>query len=180
MDTGAACYRRFLDGDESGFDDLVKLYRESLVLFLYRYVRNTAVAEDIAADAFVELLVHKHRYNFRYSLKTYLFTIGRNKALDYLRHERRFGSEPLSEAEHVSGEDEIAEILNDESKLALHRAIGRLSPEYRTAVHLVYFEDMSYDDAARVMRKSAKQVSNMLYRARKELRIALESEGFEP
>jgi RNA polymerase sigma-70 factor (ECF subfamily) len=47
----------------------------------------------------------------------------------------------------------------------------------RVAVHLIYFEDMTYDEAAKVMKKNRKQVDNLLYRAKKALRITLEKDG---
>ena len=43
----------------------------------------------------------------------------------------------------------------------------------RAAVHLVYLEEMSYAQAARVMQKSQKQIDNLLYRAKKGLRRIL-------
>lgn len=81
MKNGAGSYRRFLDGDESAFDDLLALYQENLIFFINRYVHNITVAEDLAADVFLDLIVHKHRYNFKTSLKTYLFMIGRSLLL---------------------------------------------------------------------------------------------------
>ena len=44
-------------------------------------------------------------------------------------------------------------------------------------IHLIYFEDLSYDEAGKVMKKSRKQVDNLLYRAKKELRIILGKDG---
>lgn len=96
MDNGASSYRRFLEGDESAFDEILDLYRENLIFFINRFVRDPAAAEDLAIDAFLELLVHKNRYNFKTSLKTYLFMIGRSRALDYLRHRGKWKFEELS------------------------------------------------------------------------------------
>ena len=61
MDNGASSYRRFLAGDETAFDEILDLYRENLIFFINRFVRDTAAAEDLAIDAFLELLVHKNR-----------------------------------------------------------------------------------------------------------------------
>ena len=47
----------------------------------------------------------------------------------------------------------------------------------QTAVHLVYFEDLTYEDAARVMKKNKKQVANLLYRAKEKLRAILGKDG---
>ena len=88
MDTGISSYRRFLDGDESAFDEIMQELFTGLVFFVNRYVHDVHAAEDIAIDAFSDLIVHKHRYNFKVTLKTYLFTIGKNRALDYIRHRK--------------------------------------------------------------------------------------------
>ena len=64
MDNGASSYRRFLEGDESAFDAIMKELFDSLVFFIDRYVHDIHAAEDIAIDAFSDLVVNKHRYNF--------------------------------------------------------------------------------------------------------------------
>ena len=88
MDNGASSYRRFLDGDEAAFIPIMETYRDGLIFFIDRYVHDHHAAEDISMDCFVELLVHRHRYNFQVSLKTYLYMLGRSRALSYLRRRR--------------------------------------------------------------------------------------------
>ena len=79
MDNGACSYRRFLDGDESAFDEIMKELFDGLVFFINRYVYDIHTAEDLAIDVFSELIVHRRRYNFRVSMKTYLFMLGRSR-----------------------------------------------------------------------------------------------------
>ena len=179
MDNGACSYRRFLDGDEAAFDEIIKELFYPLVFFIDRYIRDVHTAEDIAIDVFSELIVHKHRYNFKVSLKAYLFMLGRSRALDCLRHRKVLKFTELSEAEGLSDEAGLLEqqLLRDETRLAVHRALDALPEDMRTAVHLIYLEDLSYEEAARVMKKSRKQVDNLLYRAKKELRIILAKDG---
>ncbi|HBL83961.1 MAG: hypothetical protein A2Y17_04000 [Clostridiales bacterium GWF2_38_85] len=181
MDNGASSYHRFLEGDESGFDEILDLYQHNLIFFINRYVNNLTVAEDLAEDTFLELLIHKNRYNFQTSLKTYLFAIGRHKALDYIRHNSRFPTISLDEAAEKSNEfiSVEAKLLSDERKRLVNAAINRLNSDYRAAIHLVYFEELSYEDAAKVMKKSKKQVENLIYRAKASLRSLLGKEGFE-
>ena len=71
MDNGASSYRRFLDGDESAFNEIMEELFRSLVFFINGYVHDIHAAEDIAIDAFSDLVVHRHRYNFKVTLKTY-------------------------------------------------------------------------------------------------------------
>ena len=178
MDNGASSYRRFLEGELSAFEEIIDEYREGLIFFINRYVSDLDLAEDIAADTFAILLTKPEKYNFSVSLKTYIYTIGKNRAIDILRKRKRHGTVSLDviPADTVSEESFIEDILRDEEKRRLHNAINRLKKEYREAVHLVYFENMSVSDAAAVMGRGKRQVENLLYRARKALKEALKTE----
>ena len=178
MDNGASSYRRFLEGELSAFEEIIDEYRDGLIFFINRYVSDLDLAEDIAADTFATILLKPEKYNFSVSLKTYIFTIGKNRAIDLLRKSKRRGTVSLDliPADTVSEESFIEDVLRDEEKRRLHNAINRLKKEYREAVHLVYFENMSVSDAAAVMGRGKKQVENLLYRARKALKEALGSE----
>ena len=179
MDNGASSYRRFLDGDESAFDEIMKELFDNLVFFVDQYVHDIHAAEDIAIDAFADLIVNKHRYNFKVTLKTYLFMIGRSRALNYIKHQRVVDFVELSLAEQVPSQDNSLEdqILVDQRKRAINSAIGALPKEMREVVHLIYIEELSYQETAKVMKKNTKQIDNLLYRAKKELKIILGKDG---
>ena len=179
MDNGASSYRRFLDGDESAFDEIMKELFDNLVFFIDRFVHDIHAAEDITIDAFSDLVVNKHRYNFKVTLKTYLFMLGRSRALNYIKHRKVIDFVELTEAEKESSEQETLEeiVLADERKRVVNNALNSLPDDMRVVVHLIYFEDLSYDEAAKVMKKNRKQVDNLLYRAKKELRIILGKDG---
>lgn len=178
MDNGESSYRRFLDGDENAFGELLDMYSENLIFFINRYVGNVAVAQEISEDVFVELLVHKKRYNFKNSLKTYIFTIARNKAVSYVRLTARrpeYAYECIElEADRISIEDEF---IKQEQMRELHESLANLNSDYKTVLHLIYFENMSYEEAAKVMKKSKKQIENLAYRARQALKKELEKEA---
>ena len=178
MDNGASSYRRFLDGDESAFDEIMKELFDNLVFFIDRYVHDIHTAEDIAIDTFSDLVVNRHRYNFKVTLKTYLFMLGRSRALNYIKHRKVIDFVELSEADKVSEQETLEEIvLVDERKRVVNNALSSLSDDMRVVIHLIYFEALSYDEAAKVMKKNRKQVDNLLYRAKKELRIILGKDG---
>ena len=179
MDNGARSYRRFLDGDESAFDSIMEELFCSTVFFVNGYVRDLHTAEDIAMDCFSDLIVHKHRYNFKVTLKTYIFMIARSRALDHIRHSKVIRFTELDDALDLS-DDELSleeRVLCGERKRTVNSALGKLPRDMRIVVHLIYFEDMTYDEAAKVMRKKRKQIDNLLYRAKKELRIILGEDG---
>ena len=176
MDNGASSYRRFLDGDEAAFEDIVELYYKNLVFFINRYVKNTVTAEDIAMDTFTELIVHPKRYNFKVSLKTYLFMIGRSKALNYIKRMRIIKFEEIDE--QISDDSICLEekFLSTNLKIKINEAIKTLPQQMQTVIYLIYFEEMSYEQAAKVMKKNRKQIDNLLYRAKSQLRTILKKE----
>lgn len=179
MDNGARSYRRFLDGEDSAFNEIMEELFRSLVFFIDRYVHDVHAAEDLAIDTFSDLIVHRHRYNFKVTLKTYLFMLGRSRALDYLKHRKIIRFTDLSEAEQLPDDRDTLEdcVLAGERQRMVNGALAQLPEEMRVAVHLIYFEDMTYEEAAKVMKKTRKQVDNLLYRAKKELRILLGKDG---
>ena len=142
-------------------------------------MRNADVAEDIAIDMFVQLLVHRHRYNFKTSLKTYLYMVGRSRALDYIKHRKTINFVELSEAQTREDDTQALEdiLLADQRKRLIHTALLQLPEDMRVVIHLIYFEGMTYQEAAKVMKKKPKQVDNLLYRGKKELRIILGEDG---
>ena len=185
MANGESSYRRFLAGDETAFVEIVDAYRESLIFFLYRFTGDLSAAEDLAEDVFVEVLLHPGRYRFQCALKTWLFTIGRNKTVSFLRKTSRLHLVPpeeagrlaeVSDAEAAAGLE--AAVLDSEEKRQLYDAMDRIREEYRMALHLVYFEELSYEDSAAVMKKNRKQIENLVYRGKQSLRKVLEQEGY--
>ncbi len=177
MSNGNASYNRFRDGDESAFDELLREMRPRLTYFINGYVKDPHIAEDICIDVFVYLLANPSRFNPTSSLSTYLFMLARSRAIDYLRHKKVRRETELSEAEALTDEAEpFSALLESEKKLAVHSALQTLPEDMRSAVYLVYFEELSYKDAARVMRVSAKKIDNLLYRAKAILREKLSEE----
>ncbi len=180
MDNGASSYHRFQEGDVSALEELVELYSDGLIFFINGLVNNVAVSEDLAAETFFEVMSGKSRFKGKCSFKTWLFKIGRNNALDFLRRQTRFFNVPLSALEKDPSERISLEqqVLKDEQSRQVHKALQEIHKDYRDVLHLLYFENMSYADAALVLRKSYKQVENLAYRAKKALKSTLEKEGF--
>ena len=180
MDNGASSYRRFLYGDDSGIVEIVRDYKDGLILYLNSYVSNIHTAEELAEDTFFKLLVKKPRYVKKYSFKTWLYTIGRNVAIDYIRHSRRFSDVTVDELERILQDEELLEktYIKEESRIAVHRALAKLKGEYRQVLYLTFFEDFSNEQAAKVMKKSKRQVEMLVYRAKKSLKSELEKGGF--
>jgi len=179
MNSGESSYRRYLEGDKSGFDEVIDLYHDSLIYFLKRYVVSEQDAEDLAADTFLEMLIHPSRYSFKSSLKTYIFSVARHKAIDFARRRRReVMPEDFNEAVFSEQDTAEKEAEDNENKREIAAAMSKINVEYREILMLIYFEGLSGDDAAKVMKKNKKQISNLLYRAKAALKNELTKGGY--
>ncbi|WP_297957857.1 RNA polymerase sigma factor [uncultured Ruminococcus sp.] len=179
MDNGESSYRRFLAGDDGGMVELIRVYKDGLIIYLSSYTDNLASAEDCVQDTFIRLAVKKPHFSGRSTFKTWLYTIGRNIAIDHARKRNRHRNAGQEELEAVADVSDLESgYLVTERRVTLYRALERLKKEYRQALYLTYFEEFSATEAADVMGKSRRQVENLLYNARKALRSELEKEGF--
>lgn len=100
MDNGASSYRRFLDGDDKGLAEIVRDYRDGLILYLHGIVDDISVAEELMEETFFKIVTKKPKFNVKYSFKTWLYTIGRNVAIDYLRHTAKQSDTPFDVLEN--------------------------------------------------------------------------------
>ncbi len=180
MDNGASSYRRFLDGDDQGIAEIVGEYKDGLILYLNGYVGNIFVAEELAEDTFFRLMTKKPKFAGKSSFKSWLYAIGRHVAVDHIRRRSRLRTVPLEDAEYALSEEQSLEdaYIKEEQKRTVLRALATLSPDYRSVLWLVFFEEFSNKEAAAILGKSDRQIVNLLYRAKQSLRSTLEKEGF--
>lgn len=179
LENGADAYRRFLEGDEKGLEEIITEYKDGLILYLNGYVSNLDLAEELAEDTFVRLFTKKPKNKGGASFKTWLYTIGRNIALDALRKMKRRREEPLETHYDLADEENLEEnYLREERKIAVHKAMNNLRPEYREVLWLTYFEDLSNKETAEILKKKVHAVEATLSRARAALKKELEKEGF--
>lgn len=180
MDNGADSYRRFRDGgDERGLSEIITEYRDGLIFYLNSIVGNIHIAEELAEDTFVLLGTKKPRDKGKGSFKTWLYTIGRNIALNDLKRRTRTMQISVDDCPELVGEEDLEKsYFSEERKIIVHRSLRKLKPEYRQVLWLIYFEDFSTKEAARVMKKSVHNIETLVFRARKSLKSQLELEGF--
>lgn len=163
------------NGDKKSFEELVIRHKDNLIYFIYRYVKSIDIAEDLAQDVFVYLLIHKENYDFNYSLKTYLYTIAKSKALNYLKREKRIVAINENDIYDVQTLEE--KVFLNERKNNLKQAMLKLKPEYQSAVYLADIEELSYKEIGQIMKKSESGIKSLIFRARKSLEEILRKEA---
>ncbi len=122
---------RFQNGDEQAYIELVNRYRDRLMSFVYRFVNDEVVAEDIVQDALVKLYTHKHYYKNIAKFSTWMYTIAGNLAKTELRKNKRRKVTNLSE---MGKDDWEYDIPSDEDTEISNASLQALSSEMQQFV----------------------------------------------
>lgn len=171
MEEGTLLYRRYLQGDGAALETLVAKYSDALVRFAYCLMRDMSAAEDAAEDAFVALIIKRRSFSDDTNLRAYLYRAVRNNCIDRIRKNRRTAP-PL---ESVFDPERLFE-RRAENEL-LYAGMEELPPQYRDALYLVYIEGFRPEEAATILKRTRKQVYNLLSRARAALKEILLKKG---
>lgn len=161
---------RVRQGDNLAFEAIVNKYRDNAVLFAYQYLSDFHTAEEVVQDAFVKFYLAIDKFDpKRASLKTYLFTIVKRLCIDKIRSNK---------IKFVPLEDEIISLQNDAFEEAVItkeecnevlKQINKLGKNYKEALLLREYEDMSYEQISKVMNKNLSSVKVYIHRGRKML-----------
>ena len=173
---GASSYRRFHSWNTTILDQILIAYSDALVRYAYSLVQNAAVAEDIAAESIAILLTRHKSFRDEGHIRAYLYKIAHNKAMDHLRRYRH--EVALEDVEHVLGSgDPEAQFVQGQRNEAIYRSLQKLPQQYRQVLQLAYFDGFDVTQISSITGKSAKQVYNLLARAKASLKELLIKEG---
>ena len=171
-----ALFERLVAGDQECLRPLMERYGDALTLYVNGYVHDINAAEDIMIEAFSRMLAKRPQMR-RSGFKPYLYKTARNLSLRHINVRNRFMS--MDDLEDGAASEERVEdsLLCDERDQALYRCLEKIPADYREALYLVYIEDMSYEKAGAIMRKTRKQVDHLVERGKKAMRPLLAEEG---
>lgn len=151
--------KKILSGDEEAFSEIVKIYLDQIYNFLYRLAGDRDAADDLTQETFVKAWKNLKRFDQKKSFKTWLFTIAKNTAFDWLKKKKEIPFSTFTDEEGESWLENVADenILPDEilerSDLAeeLDNKLQKLSPHYRAILLLHYKEDFSLHEIAEII-----------------------------
>jgi RNA polymerase sigma-70 factor (ECF subfamily) len=163
-----------LAGDDEAFAGLVGRYERDAYNLAYRMLGNAEEAEDAAQEAFLRAYKHLSRYDPKRSFKTWLLSITSNHCIDRLRKRRLTWlslDEPLPPHPALRSQETGPEnsLVESERSAQVQALLGELAPDYRAAVVLRYWYDMSYVEIADLLDTTESAIKSRLYRARQIL-----------
>ena len=164
--------------DREAIGILLDRYADRLTLFVYGIVHQAQDAEEIMLDTFAEMASLCTVFRGESGFKTWLFAIAQKLAYQSLR-KKRPAFLPLREELPLEADPPDVALLKEERNRLLYQALNEIKPEYREALYLMYFEELSNEEIQRVTGKSAKQVYNLISRGRAALPEKLKGMGFD-
>ncbi|MGD0787250.1 MAG: sigma-70 family RNA polymerase sigma factor [Terracidiphilus sp.] len=181
----AAIMLRAAAGDESGFDFLVRKYHRSMIHFLFRMVRNQAIAEELAQEVFLRVYRSRESYRAEAKFTTWLYRIATNLAVNHARdtrHERAAQTLYLDATDEETGttpdvaDDEPTveqRLIRDERMAAIRTHVMALPERQRMAVLMHKYQGMDYRQIGEVLKLSESATKSLLFRAYQTLRDKL-------
>lgn len=165
-------------GDMSWFPELVEAYQDKIFALAFRKTCNTADAEDLAQEIFIQFYRKLHKFRAEAALSTWLYRVALNRASSYIRGRREltlFGDD-MPEISSLVPPDEA--LLHDEGSKAILAAMAKLKPSDREVLELFYFQDRTAAQTATILDLSVRGVETRLRRARERMKFILGDMGY--
>ncbi|MDE3187588.1 MAG: sigma-70 family RNA polymerase sigma factor [Acidobacteriota bacterium] len=181
----AAIMLRVAAGDEAGFNYLAEKYHRPIIHFLFRMVRNQAVAEELAQEVFLRVYRSRESYRAEAKFTTWLYRIATNLAVNHARdtrHERAAQTVYLDAPDEETGatpdvaDDEPSveqRLVRDERMAAIRAQVMALPERQRIAVLMHKYQGMDYRQIGEVLKLSESATKSLLFRAYQTLRDKL-------
>jgi RNA polymerase sigma-70 factor (ECF subfamily) len=170
---------RVRGGDTGAFADLVRRHQDRVYGMALRATGKPEDAEDLAQEVFLAVFRGLEGFKGGAQFTTWLYRIAWNRCADWLRRNRKPGrrTRQLEEADDLADgrTDPAAEVLGQDDRRRLRRALDGLDDLYRSVVELSCIQGLSYAEVGAALGLPVKTVETRLYRARKLLREQLSS-----
>ena len=175
----AAWLERIADGDRLAFEQLFRAYQKRIAAYLYRMTGDAEAAAEATND--VMIAVWKQAKDFQALSKpsTWIFGIARNKGLGQLRTKSTRRTEDIEDVPEAADTRKSPEqVLSQEQQSRQMRlALDQLPAEQREAVHMAFFQGMSYKEIAQVAGCPEATVKTRIFHAKRKLQPILAESG---
>ncbi|MFZ1084387.1 MAG: sigma-70 family RNA polymerase sigma factor [Terracidiphilus sp.] len=184
-DSDAAVMLRAAAGDEAAFNLLAGKYHRPIIHFLFRMVRNQAIAEELAQEVFLRVYRSRASYRAEAKFSTWLYRIATNLAVNHARdtkNERAVQNVYLDSPDDETGtKPDVADsglsaeqsLLRQERMKAIRAQVNALPERQRMAVLMHKYQGMDYREIGQVLKLSESAVKSLLFRAYQSLRETL-------
>ena len=177
--------KKFQEGDVGAYNQLVFRFKDRLLNFIYRFVNDLDLAEDLVQDTLLKLYTHKDSYQEIAKFSTWLYTIAANLARTELRKKKRRKTFSVTELSREDREFIIASSDVDPSQdfssqnfeKSVQRALAELPDDFKTIIILRDIQELSYDEISKIVEVPLGTVKSRINRGRVKLQQLLKKKG---
>jgi RNA polymerase sigma-70 factor (ECF subfamily) len=171
MDQDQQLIRLMCEGDRDAFSALYQRHHRSIFIYALHMSGDRQAAEDVMQETFTSLMKSARSYDAdRAPVLAFLLGIARNQLLRRLRHERRHLTLVDADVDSLAASERSSQLtIKNEIVETVRKSVLSLPTHYREVVVLCEFQEMSYEEAARVLNCPVGTVRSRLNRARKML-----------
>lgn len=170
-------------GDKAAFGRLIEAYQGPVYNLAYRMLGNRGEAEEAAQEAFIRAFTKLDSYDPQRKFSTWMLSIASNYCIDLLRKRRALllsldqplPPHPALMSDRADGPE--AQTVDSEREEMVQSLLETLPEDYRQAVVLFYWYELSYQEIADVMNTTVSAIKSRLFRARRQLAEAGEEQG---
>jgi RNA polymerase sigma factor (sigma-70 family) len=162
-------------GERVAFDELTERWNEPLWKYVRRMTNDDTSAPDILQEVWVRVLRGIHRIRDGARLRAWLFGIAHRTVMDYWRRQYAMPMVSETDAEDLATDDTPTDLEEDFD--LMERELAQLPVTEREVLTLFYLKELSLAQVAEVTHVPVGTVKSRLFRARQQLRVALESKG---
>jgi RNA polymerase sigma-70 factor (ECF subfamily) len=165
-------------GDQSAMRILYGRHSVRVFRFIARLVTDSARAEDLVSEVFIDVWTQADRFEGRSQVSTWILSIARFKALSALRRRRDVElDEAAMEMIEDSADTPEQTLLNQDRSAQLRTCLAKLSREHREVIDLVYYHEKSVEEVAEIIQLPKNTVKTRMFYARKQLARLLSTHG---
>ena len=180
MDLEQAWLEAARKGDSKAFGHLVEAYQTPVYNLAYRMLSDPSEAEDAAQEAFIRAYTKLGSYDPSRKFSTWLLSITSHYCIDLLRRRRMtlisLEDEMLSPKALTSSQPgPESQTLFSERTSEIQDLLQALPPDYRIAIVLFYWYDLSYEEIAETTESTVSAIKSRLFRARRMLAEQLQT-----
>lgn len=158
------------DGEVDKLGVLFERHHRSLYNFFLRLTRERSVAEDLVQEVFIRVLKYRHTYRGDSQFLTWAYQIARRAHIDWLRKKKPEAQWDDERPEPASSERPVSERLReDQEQVLLKEAFERLPEDRREVLVLTRYQEMDYDEVAKVLGCNVGAVKTRVHRATRDL-----------
>ena len=169
--------KRAVAGDEDSFNQIIDLYKNYVFAIILNFIKDYGEVENVAQEVFLQIYISLPNYD-NDNFKGWISRITSNKSIDWIRRKKsKFKEETMEITEVLVDQLEIDSVDTPEKILIkkqeseeLNQALNSIPEIYKKVLEQFYFQEMTYEEIAKLDNVSVKTIASRLYRGKNLIR----------